>query len=406
MTWLAPWALAAGALGMMGVIAAHLLARQRPRALSLATARFLPAGMLEATALQRVPTDRWWMLLRLVIVALLALGAAQPIVTGSRVQARTVLLLDRTLPVAEQRRVLGTLAPTDAVIAFDSSAAIASAATSSSVTARTASLSAALARLTRVHDSLAAGATQLRVQVASSFADRAFDPATETLRSQVPDSIAVVPVTLPSDSGVTRGAVTVHADANDPIAATAQLLGDSAVLSGAIVERGDTLSAADSTAASAGATVLWWPAKADSSDLPLNAATVGSTTWIAPMGRDSLAVPRGARAIAWWADGTVAATARDVGRGCVLEMRASLPVSGDQTLSLGAQAFLATILAVCDRQAVVVSPAPRWLAPAPLRTAVIESEHATPTSTLAPWLVGAALALAAAELLLRLRSRS
>ena len=56
MTWLAPWALAAGSLGMLGVLAAHLLSRQRPRALALATARFLPSGMLEATTLQAIPT--------------------------------------------------------------------------------------------------------------------------------------------------------------------------------------------------------------------------------------------------------------------------------------------------------------------------------------------------------------
>ncbi len=402
MTWLAPWALGAGALGLLGVVAAHLLSRQRPRALSLATARFLPAGMLEATTLQRVPMDRWWMLLRLLILALLALGVAQPILTGSRVPVRTVLLLDRSLPADVQQSALATLAPTDVVIAFDSATQVSAPNGIVVRTARGASVSAAFARLTRVRDSLAAGTSQLRVAIASSFAPQLFDPTSEALRALLPDSIAPLPITIRTDSLHSRGAMLVHADGDDPIAATATLIGDSVAPANTIVERGAAVTADDSAAARRGATVLWWPAVAYRGDSKLEAVTVGSRTWIAPMGLDS-AIVRDSSAIGWWADGHVAVTSTSLGSGCLLTMRAALPAAGDQTLSLSAQSWLAAVLTSCDMTPLVTSAPPAWLV-APTRRVAQADVVSTQSSTLAPWLIGAGLVLAALELLLRTRT--
>ena len=403
MIWLAPWALGAGALGLLGVVAAHLLSRQRPRALALATARFLPSGMLEATTLQRVPMDRWWMLLRLLILALLALGVAQPIMTGSRVPTRTVLLLDRSLPADVQRSALASLVPTDAVIAFDSATQVTA---PTAVVVRTdahASVSAGFARLTRVRDSLAAGTSRLRVAIASTFAPRLFDPTTEALRALIPDSIAPLPITLRADSLLARGAILVHADGDDPIAATATLIGDSVAPANTIIERGAFVTTDDSAAARRGATVLWWPAHALRGESKLEAVTVGSRTWIAPMGRDSASVPISARAIGWWADGQVAVTATSLGSGCLLTMRAALPIAGDQTLSLSAQSWLAELLTSCDVTPPVAAAPPAWLV-APTRTVAASDVRATQSSAVAPWLVGAGLVLAVLELLLRTRA--
>ncbi|MBC7843137.1 MAG: hypothetical protein H7099_12530, partial [Gemmatimonadaceae bacterium] len=377
--------------------------RQRPRALALATARFLPAGMLEATTIQPVPMDRWWMALRLLILALLALGVAQPIVTGSRVPSRTVLLLDRTLPAEVQRAATASLLPTDAVIAFDTSTVVTSPTAVATDVAGTASLSAGLARLVRVRDSLADGATQLHVAIASTFAAQMFDPGSESLRALIPDSIAPLPITLPADTLRPRGAIVVRADVDDPIAATAILLGDGVAPANTIIERGATVSSADSAAARDGATVFWWPATSTPRTARLEAVTVGSRTWIAPMGRDSTSAPASAHAIGWWADGHVAVTSESVGRGCVLTMHAALPDAGDQTLSLSAQAWLARLLASCEKPRVMQHAPPAWLV-APTRSVAPIDVRATQLSTLAPWLVGAGLLLAALELLLRLRT--
>jgi len=403
MTWLAPWALAGGALALLGVVAAHLLSRQRPRALALATTRFLPSGMLEATTLRRVPMDRWWMLLRLLIIALLALGLAQPVRTGASVATRTVLLLDRTLPVDEQQRVVAALAPTDAVIAFDTTTVVTSPDRSRAAVASTASLGAALGRLVRVRDSLARGADALRIVVASRFTPASLDPAAGTVRALLADAIAVLPVTVPAVAPRPRGALVVHADPDDAIAATAQLLGDSVAALGTVIQRGAILTAEDSAAANAGHTVVWWPARVVRGVPPLQAMTVAHRTWIAPMGRDTLPGARvGVESIVgWWADGAPAVARRALGDGCVLHVRAALPDAGDQTLSLAAQAWLAALVTTCDADAGGTHEPPAWLrrgGPA----ASLALSSSTQTSSIAPWLVGAALLLAVAELLLRL----
>jgi Aerotolerance regulator N-terminal len=403
MTWLAPWALAAGALGMLGVIAAHLLARQRPRAVQLATARFLPAGMLEATSVQRTPRDRWWMALRLLILALLGLGLAQPVVSPSRVPVRTVLLLDRSLPADVQRQATATLAPDDAVIAFDTATSIASAssaATQSLNVARTASLSTAFARLIRARDSLADGATTLRVIVASAFAPSSLDPATASLRALIRDSIASLDVTLPESAASPRGRATVHATENDPIAATATLLADSIAPAGAVVQRGPMLTSADSLAATNGAAVIWWPAADVTGDATLEAFTVHRTTWIAPLQRVANPNPATGRAIAWWADGSPAAWQLPLGAGCIVHVAARVPRTGDHALSLGAQSALAALFTSCDRAPVRKFAPPAWLQAPPVGLSARPAEPQR-ASIIAPWCIGTALVLALAELLLR-----
>lgn len=403
MTWLAPWALVAGGVGLLGVVAAHLLSRQRPRALSLATVRFLPAGMLDATTLQTIPIDRWWMLLRLCIVALLALGVAQPVLTGTRVATRTVLLLDRTLPVDAQRTALGSLRATDVVIAYDTLATLVNASAAAPVQAQSASLSAALTRLVRVRDSLARRSERLRIEIASRLAPLSLDPATPMIRALLPDSIVVLPVRVTAGPPVVRGPIVVRADGDDPVAATAHLLGDSVAPIGALVQRGAVLTPEDSVAASTGATVVWWPARVLTGDPQLSAITTGARTWIAPLGRDSTrgAALRG-QPIGWWADGSPAASRQPIGEGCLISFDASLPVAGDQTLSLGAQAWLSALITSCDRDVSGVADAPAWLAAVP-RVTPIAMPTASMSSGVAPWLVAAALVLVFAELALRRR---
>lgn len=407
MTWLAPWALGAGALGMLGIVAAHLLSRQRPRALALATARFLPSGMLEATTLQRIPRDRWWMLLRLLIVALLALGVAQPVLTGSRVPTRTVVLLDRLLPVAAQRAALATLAPTDVVIAFDTMTIVQSptVAASTVVQQPRSFLSGALGRLVRVRDSLANGTDDLRIAIASPFASASLDPATQTVRALLSDSIVVLPVTIPADSAVTRGPITVRADGDDPVAATALLLGDSVAATSTVIERHDRLTADDSIAATRGATVVHWPARVASGTAAMQALTVGATTWIAVMQRDSSDARASATAAGWWADGAPAVRETPVGTGCILRVSAALPVAGDQSLSLSAQAWLRSLVSLCTPMSRIAGAAPPWLSAAPRRLTRLAAMP-TLTSDIAPWLIAAALALGLIELALRTVKRT
>ena len=405
MTWLAPWALLGGALGMLGIVAAHLLSRQRPRALALATARFLPSGMLEATTLQRVPQDRWWMLLRLLIVALVAMAVAQPVLTGSKVPTRTVLLLDRTLPVTAQREVMNTLREADVVVAFDSVATLQSVAAVAPVQAARSSLSAALGLLVRVRDSLALEATELHVVAASRFAERSFDPATRAVRTLLGDSIAIVPVSVALAPAPARGAITVRADGDDPVAATALLVGDSVAQAGTVIERRAILSGEDAAAVTRGATIVHWPARVATGVPSLQAITVGTSTWIAPLQRDTSAAPVGAHAIGWWADGAPAVWKRATDTGCQLTVHAALPAAGDHALSLAAQAWLRALVTSCDADLTAPRLAPAWFSPAPARSAANVPQQ-TLHSGVAPWLMVAALLLVVTELALRAAKRA
>ena len=400
MTWLAPWALGAGVLGLCGVVIAHLLARQRPRALSLATARFLAPGMLEATTVQPVPQDRWWLLLRLLIVALVSLAVAQPVITGTRVPSRTVLLLDRMLPADAQRSVIATLAPSDVVISYDTIASLGIASTTTVTQSSRASLGAAIGRLVRARDSLTLSAEALRIVVASPFAAGTIDPATRAIRALLQDTIVVLPIQVATDSSSVRGALSVHSTGDDPVAATVLLLGDSAARRSAVLQRAEVVSAADSQAARRGTTVVHWPATIVRGTPALQAITVNGSTWIAPLQRpDTAAAKVGGQPVGWWADGKPAIWRSDVGAGCILTLHVTLPDAGDHTLSLSAQAFVRALVTQCDVAPMRVLAPPAWLSPAPSRLTMAGT--APLQSALAPWLLGAGLVLAVGEMLLR-----
>ena len=172
-----------------------------------------------------------------------------------------------------------------------------------------------------------------------------------------------------------------------------------------IIERGASLTRDDSSAANAGATVFWWPARVAKGEPKLQALTVGTHTWIAPMERAAARAAGPGHAIGWWADGTIAVRETRIGNGCLLRLEASLPGAGDHTLSLSAQAWLAAVLTACDREPHVAASAPAWLTPPPASTTSV-SERSALVSSSAPWLIATALCLAAAELLLRWRRRA
>ena len=169
---------------------------------------------------------------------------------------------------------------------------------------------------------------------------------------------------------------------------------------GTVLERRATLAPNDMAAAEDGATVVHWPARITTRAPKLDGITVGSTTWIAPFERVPNAVPDGARAIGWWADGAPAVWRRDAGSGCLLTVHVALPAAGDHVLSLAAQAWLQALVTSCDGDAAVVRAAPAWFSPAATgRPAlVVQQLLSSPAS---PWLIVAALVLAAVEVALR-----
>ena len=92
-----PWVMVAAVLGAMVVGLLHYLARRTSTPWLLPTARFLPAGDVPVTSVQRALDDRRLLLLRLLALASLALGAAGTRCTGIGASTRHILVVDRAL---------------------------------------------------------------------------------------------------------------------------------------------------------------------------------------------------------------------------------------------------------------------------------------------------------------------
>ncbi|MEO6877104.1 MAG: BatA domain-containing protein, partial [Gemmatimonadaceae bacterium] len=95
MTWLVPSALAIAGVASAIAIALHFIARSRPLAEPLPTARFIPPNPVHARSRSFALTDL--LLLAIRIAALLAIGlaVAAPVISG-RGRVERIVLADRS----------------------------------------------------------------------------------------------------------------------------------------------------------------------------------------------------------------------------------------------------------------------------------------------------------------------
>ncbi len=115
----------------------------------------------------------------------------------------------------------------------------------------------------------------------------------------------------------------------------------------------------------------------------------------------------GAQVIARWSDGTIAATERPLGLGCIRDVAVPVEARGDFVLRSDFARFFQAMTAPCGMSAAGEPPAPVDTAllagSGPLAAAsAIHPSQSVPTP-LTPWLLGAALVLSLVEL--RVRSR-
>ncbi|MCU0624912.1 MAG: hypothetical protein MUF21_00255 [Gemmatimonadaceae bacterium] len=419
------------------------------------SARFLPAGDLDARALVRRPRDPWLLVLRVLVLALLGLGAAQCVPAGESVRVRRVVLLDARASEGARMAAVRGLDARDAVIDFDTAARVQSVAAwradsmarrdppdadslarawrDSVSQARPASavgkrfvfpphppvrlprrflpsrLDVALAVLARIRDSLARDADTLAFTVVSPFHADAVTAATRQLRALLPERLAMVRVASAAPAGdTTPGSITMlymaPALPDDPVAAGIV----PRVPGGARVTLGRTTfeDGRDSTATR----ILWMPAP-DSVRADLDAVRLDDgTVWVAPLARGRRVEPplfQWTNVIAWWRDGSPAAVElRGPHGGCTRFVEIGLPSRGDAAITPEARHAIARLARPCDapvpvlddRALAALAAAPGALTPVTRATLVT-----TQRAVWAPWLVGAAALLAAVEPLLRRR---
>lgn len=417
MTFLAPWALLIGVLAAAGLVALHLVARQRPASYPLPTARFIPNRRTLASRVSRRPRDLLVLLLRVLLVLSAAAAFARPVLTPRRSARARVLLVDRSAAVASRtesarraREIMQDGTPTR-VLVFDTSV-VASGADGAAMDSLVlepnagnhaiGSLSAALIAARRVGAVAGARADSVELVLVSPLTERELDAATEPIRALWPGGMRVVRVPAARDSATLLPL--------ERAIAPAELLGPAL---GARVVQPSTHAvrlldrepgAADSAFARAGGVVVRWDAIGARRPVP-SAVAVGDDVIVASLGRDSLSGD--GAVLARWADGAPAALEQRLGDGCLREVAIGVPVAGDLLLSPAFQRVANGLTSACAGAASAVGPAvdstrlASLVGPAHAATGGALVNGADQTSPLVPWLLGLALVCALGELLVR-----
>ena len=421
MSWLLPSALAIAGVACVALIAAHFIARDRPVAEPLPTARFVPDRRIHARTTSVALSDLLMLALRFAAVAAIGLGIAGPIVAGARGRVARIVLVDRSrsvLSLAEVRDSARAAGGADVIVVFDSAArtlptgprAIDSVEKSEAI----GSLSVALAAANAAASSLASRADSIEIALVTPASAEEVDAATSSIRALWPGRIHVMrvrPETM--NAGPTPG-LEMPRDANDPVVAGLSLLPPPTNAAAPVrVVRG-RLSAADSAwGRESGRVLVHWPATDSAADWPKRATLDAIGGVASASGAIVARLPRlwsvTGRAIARWADGEPAAVERALDAGCIRDVAVLVDPASDVTLRAPFRAFSRALLAPCggDRAyAPVDSTTLRRLAGSgPLAPARIFRGTADESSRFTPWLLALGALLLLVELAVRRPSR-
>jgi len=356
MSWLLPSALAVAGLASLAAIALHFIARSRPLAESLPTARFVPRRPVRARARSIALSDVPLLLVRIAAVFALGAAVAAPVFAAARGRVRRIIAVDRSRDVGDLREardsVRALFRDGDVLVAFDSVAArLSGAAALDSMTTVDApgSLSAGLAASLRAATGLSSQADSIELVVVSPLSVEEIDHATTSIRAEWPGRIRLVPLRA---AATNERAVRVESaeGQNDVVIAGLGLMGVPHAVGDVRVVRG-RLTATDTTWASDGHVAVHWPANdsvANWQPRPtidaIGGVTSSSGTLIGRFPR--LWALRG-HAVARWADGEPAAVEYAVGRGCIRDVAIVFDPASDITLRAPFRQFAARLLEPC-----------------------------------------------------------
>jgi hypothetical protein len=393
-------------------VALHFIARSRPLAEPLPTARFIPSRPMRARTRSIALSDLLLLFVRLLAIAAVGLAVAGPVVGAARGRVARVIIADRSRAVAgiaEVRDSVRALARAgDVLIAFDSAATAIGSPDSLTRSEARGSLSAGIAGAIRGAVSLARSADSAELVIVSPLAVEEVDAATERLRAAWPGRARVVRVrgAAPAD---TSPVVESMADENDVVLGGLSLVAPVRHGGWLRLVRG-RVSAADSAwAHDNGHVLVHWPSADSGAHWPKRATidaigAVASATGVVVARFPRLWALDGP-AIARWADGEVAATERPLGNGCVRDVGILFDPSSDVTLRAPFRAFVRAMLAPCGGERAIVPVDASAMATlsgsGPLAAADALHDRDGESSAWTPWLLGAAALLLILELALR-----
>jgi hypothetical protein len=414
MSWLLPSALGLAAAAIVGAALLHFIARSRPVAEPLPTARFIPQRAVQARTRSRALSDLPLLLLRAAALALIGAAVAGPIV-ASRGRVARVVIVDRSRAVAnldEARDSVRRIANrADALVAFDSSAvrttSLAALDTARPSRAR-GSLSAAIAAGTRAAVLASPEADSVELVIVSPFAREEMDDATLRLRAAWPGRIRIVPVRL-AIADTTPLRVDVGSNDQDAVAAGLSLAGVSSVGASIRLVRGFATAADSSWARGRGHVLLHWPASDSGAHWPRR-ATIDAIGGVMSRGGTLVArFPRpwvlGGDAIAYWSDGEPAAVEHATGDGCIRDVGILVDDASDLTLRPSFRQFVRPLIAPCGGLA-DFTPMERRLEASlagsgPLAAGLSLRDRSAESSHWSPWLFALAALVLTGELAMR-----
>ena len=426
MSFVSPLFLAAGAAAAAGVLLLHLLAWRRPPAAPLPTARFVPERSLRTAARSLRPSDLVLLLIRVAIVMLVATALAGPIVTPRRSGSAEVVVVDRSRAVADvadaTARARERLEGGDVLVLMDSSArSVEEGAADSLATLKRVdapgSLSAALVAAGRAARRLAERHDSVTIVLVSPIVEEEVDEATRSIRASWPGALVLERVAADRPDSVAPK-LSVRAPADDALGAVVRLAGWEGSEASAVVRLvRESVAGTDSAWAREGNRVLvvWKTGTGDgtlrTAGARENGLVAGAATVVAPLLRT--ASPPPGRVVARWLDGTPAATETPHGMGCVRTVAVGVPEIGDVALAPSFRRVLGELTSACGGRArlatldsavvetLLVTPSPRGERFAPVTNRAGVAGSLDRRASVATWLLGAALALAIAELLVR-----
>lgn len=424
MSFLAPLALAFGAVAAVAVVALHLLTTRRPPPLLLPTARFVPVSEARAVARAARPTDLLLLLLRVLAVLLVAAAFARPVSDAVGPRVRTVVLLDvsasvadRTTAAARARALAGV---GGAVIAFDTAArewpldSVASLA--AAATSRTAggpargALSPAFVAARTAAARIARGADSLRLVLLSPVAEGAVDAATPALRAGWPGRVEVERLAAAPDTARGPRVQLVTSLDDDPLAPALDRLPAARGAHPVRIVRALATASDSAWTREPGRVLVVWPARFTQPVAAEGVSALGATPapLVAPLARLPLPEAGAGTVLARWSDASPAAIQVTEGAGCIRMVGVGLPLAGDLTLRAPFTHFVEALVAPCAgiRGAAMPDSSVAWIAgTGPLAGARdLAADAAHDATTLPAWLLAVSLALLAVELLVRRRS--
>ena len=420
MSWLLPSALIVAGVAALATIALHFIARSRPVAESLPTARFVPHRPVHARARSMALSDVLLLLLRVAAVLVLGAAVAAPVFAAARGRVTRIILADRSRDVADVREardsVRALLRDGDVLVAFDTAAArVSGTAIDSAPVDAVGSLSSALAMAIRVAAQISAKSDSIELDVVSPLAVEELDDATLKIRAEWPGRVRVVPLRAPT-TNARAPRVESNAAQNDIVLAGLSLAGVLRPSGDVRVVRGHATAADSAWARDSGNVLVHWPVSDSAADWQPRATidAIGGVTSSSGtlIGRFPRAWTLNGRALARWVDGEPAAVEHSIGRGCIRDVGIVFDPASDITLRAPFRQFVARLLEPCGGirrteradSAVIAALAggselPRFAPATALRDRTTESSSRT------PWLLGLGALLLIIELVVRRMDR-